>query len=56
MTWHILPVNDIEEHLEESTCNCLPKIEIQENGDLMIIHNSYDGREAVEMANQIINT
>lgn len=55
MIWHILPVNDIKEHDESSVCNCEPKTEIQENGDILIVHNSYDGREAIEMANEIIN-
>lgn len=55
MIWHILPTNDLKEHQEEgSLCECEPKVEIQENGDIMIIHNSFDGREAVEIANEII--
>ena len=45
MVWHILPVDDTKEHIEESTCECLPQVEILENGDMLIIHNAYDGRE-----------
>jgi len=45
MILHILPVNDIKEHEEKSTCECYPEVEILENGDIMIIHNAYDGRE-----------
>ena len=48
MTWHILPINDTKEHDEKSTCACHPKIEMQPNGDMLIIHNSFDGREYVE--------
>jgi len=53
--WHLLPVNDLKEHEESTTCECEPKIEFQENGDMLIIHNSFDGREAIEMFNEIIN-
>lgn len=52
--WHTLPVDDIEEHEESSTCKCEPEVEKVE-GDLLIIHNSFDGREAVEWANDILD-
>lgn len=55
MIFHILPINDLREHEEKSTCDCEPKSEILENGDVMIIHNSFDGREVVELANEILN-
>lgn len=55
MIWHLLPVKDTEEHLEESTCKCEPKIEVQDNGDLLVIHNSFDRRELIEEALEIIN-
>lgn len=45
MILHIIPIHDLKEHTEESTCECAPEIEILENGDIMIIHNAYDGRE-----------
>ena len=48
MIWHILPINDIKEHEESSSCHCVPKSEILENGDIMITHNSFDGREFIE--------
>ena len=51
MIWNILPMNDLKEHIEESTCECGPSVEILENGDMMIIHNSYDGREILEQLN-----
>lgn len=51
MIWNILPENDLKEHIEESTCECGPSVEILENGDMMIIHNSYDGREILEQLN-----
>ncbi len=55
MTWHILPINDIKEHDENSTCICHPRVEMQPNGDMLIIHNSFDGREHVEALRVIAN-
>lgn len=55
MIWHLLPCNDIEEHEESSVCRCGPRVE-EVDGDLLVVHNSFDGREAVEMANEIINS
>lgn len=51
---HILPINDLQEHEEETTCKCEPRV-IFENGEMIVVHNSFDGREAVEMANEILN-
>jgi len=48
MIYHILPTNDLEPHEESSTCKCLPEVEVIDNGDMLIIHNSFDGREQVE--------
>jgi hypothetical protein len=48
MIWHILPINDIKPHEELSNCHCSPSSEILDNGDIMITHNSFDGREFVE--------
>ena len=45
---HILPINDLKKHEESTTCECNPKIEILEDGEIMVIHNSYDGREFIE--------
>ena len=54
MAYHIYPVNDTKEHLLESTsCDCSPSV-LFENGEMLIIHNSYDGREGLEMANEIL--
>jgi len=56
MEWNILPNNDLDEHEELTTCKCNPKVEFLEGGDMLIIHNSFDGREGVEMFNKIINS
>lgn len=48
MSWHIIPINDNEEHEESSTCKCLPIMEMLDDGDMMFVHNSYDEREEKE--------
>ena len=53
MAIHILPINDLKEHKEKSTCECNPKLKI-ENGEMIFIHNAYDNREIIEQVNQII--
>lgn len=51
----IIPVNDIEEHEEElTTCKCNPKV-IFENGEMIIVHNAFDGRELEEQINDLLN-
>lgn len=45
--WNILPNNDLKSHKEDSTCDCKPRV-IIENGEMIVIHNSYDGREKQE--------
>lgn len=52
--WHILSNNDSDTHVKMGGCKCKPKIEVLEDR-ILIIHNSFDGREAVEWANEIIN-
>lgn len=39
-----LPVNDIKSHIEDTTCDCHPKLE-EADGGYIIIHNSWDSRE-----------
>jgi len=54
---HILPINDIKPHTEDSTCKCNPKIEtIEDTGELMCVHNSFDGREFVEELIEGVNS
>jgi uncharacterized protein YlzI (FlbEa/FlbD family) len=54
MTINICPINDIKPHTFNSTCECNPDV-IIENGEMLIVHNSFDGRELVEEAENIIN-
>lgn len=55
MAYHIYHTNEINDHLlVGSTCKCEPEVKF-ENGEMIIIHNSFDGREGLEMANEILN-
>jgi hypothetical protein len=52
---HVYPLNDLEEHeLEGTTCKCAPEVIAEPNAEMMVVHNSFDGREAVEQANRIL--
>ena len=44
---NILPVNDLKEHDEHTTCDCKPSVEVV-NGVMIVTHNSYDKRELSE--------
>jgi hypothetical protein len=46
-TIHVLPVDDLKEHIETDDCECHPKIKYVEGGKI-VVHNSYDGREFME--------
>lgn len=54
---HVYPIDDLEEHLLTDTiCKCDPKvISIPHVNEVIIVHNSFDGREGVEIANEILN-
>lgn len=66
--YHVNPVNDSEEHDlsipdlfpnpktgKHCQCKCLPREE-WENDCLIVIHNAYDGRNALELANEILDS
>ena len=44
MTLHVVPIDDLKEHEESTTCECTPMITF-ENGDMIVVHSSFDGRE-----------
>lgn len=50
---HILPRNDIQEHEESTCCACRPRVEC-EGAEILVVHNSFDGREMVEQAPDIL--
>ena len=62
----VIPINDIIEHDENYTmamgyipvskCPCIPKSSLDpDTMGWIIIHSSFDGREAVEEFNRIVN-
>jgi hypothetical protein len=55
---HVSPIDDLEEHdLTDTgnTCKCNPTIIIEDDSDIIVVHNSFDGREGIEWANEILN-
>lgn len=40
---NVYPIDDIEEHTTSSTCWCVPRVQ-EMFGQLIIIHNAFDGR------------
>jgi hypothetical protein len=67
--FHVVPVNDIEHHtipfktvlgMPIALCKCKPRLDAQAEyygKDITVfIHNSFDGREAVEWANALLIT
>lgn len=49
----IIPLNDTGEHEQTKFCKCKPRLETV-NDVLIVCHNAYDIREAVEIANELL--
>jgi len=49
---HILPIDDLREHVELRQCPCRPRVDDVE-GTAIVVHNSYDGREYFEGGDQL---
>lgn len=47
---NVVPVNDLKPHIDGPDCTCCPRVTCYENGNRVIVHNSYDGREITERA------
>lgn len=46
---HVSPVGDTYQHeTDGAPCDCNPRLEQQESGDIIMIHNAWDGREIFE--------
>lgn len=50
---HVLPLNDLREHVEQRSCWCEPRSETIRVGAglrtaILVTHNALDGRELVE--------
>lgn len=55
MAINVVLINDIEEHIEDTTCWCVPEI-IEEYGTIIIKHNAFDGRTLNEKDNDKTRT
>jgi len=53
--YHIVPLDDDQMHALSRTCECRPQPSAVDDISTLIIHNSFDGREAYEEAMGIIN-
>lgn len=51
---HVLPVDDLKEHVESVDCPCQPYVEVI-GASLLIVHHSWDGREYFEEIDEILN-
>lgn len=50
------PINDTREHVEEGQeCDCAPTVMLLPDGNIMVTHNSFDGRELSENTNPTLN-
>lgn len=63
---HVIPINDLELHSEDvemalgfipvSKCKCMAQPMLDpDSGGWIIKHGAFDGREALEEANEILN-
>lgn len=52
---HVYPLGDERDHTMEFTCECHPEFCELDEGEFMLLHNSFDHRELVEEANRILN-
>lgn len=46
--YHVVPLNDLVQHLELRQCLCRPRVEELPNGHAVVVHHAADGREAFE--------
>lgn len=47
----VVPENDIRTHISSENCPCIPALS-QEKGAMILVHNSFDGRESLESNNK----
>lgn len=46
---HVLPINDLREHVESLACWCAPKLQrVDGSTAYLVVHHALDGRELVE--------
>ena len=53
---HVYPVDDLYEHSDDgSSCDCDPRVILEEEGHITVIHNAFDRRELSEENNPSLN-
>jgi hypothetical protein len=45
---HVLPIDDLREHVENRDCWCKPVLSRTDDNRILVTHNALDGRELVE--------
>jgi hypothetical protein len=50
----VIPLDDLWPHIDGAKCPCDPTVEVI-GASLLVIHNSFDHREIVEQAVDIMN-
>ena len=45
---HVIPENDLLDHLQVRQCWCLPRVDEQGPDEAVIVHHAADGREYFE--------
>lgn len=46
----VLPVGEEDYHRWDNMCSCCPRVNLSEEGKMIVLHNSFDGREILEEA------
>jgi hypothetical protein len=56
--YHVYPLNDLHPHSlngDGSHCECITRSETMPNGNVVVVHSAFDGREIIEEAEAIKN-
>lgn len=51
-TWHVVPLNDLKEHVDAETCWCRPDVEYVGVGTI-VTHHAMDERESYEQGRKL---
>lgn len=44
-SWHVIPLDDLKEHVVSEHCWCEPEVDLDHEDDLIFTHNALDGRD-----------
>jgi len=45
---HVVPIDDKRDHDFDHECKCDPELQVTEDGAIVFVHTSFDGREYTE--------